>query len=122
MGQIHQNMARPSSKSKHKRTLHKGRSTTIIDMMQFVSDWFDSEESENDPCIVSEGGVANYEISVQMWVEIEENDDQFESSIFENLTQQMVETIGFEVFDETHVEPINLFVEEIDKTTESNIF
>ena len=34
----------------------------------------------------SQGEVANCQSSVQEFVEIEENDDQFESSVFENLT------------------------------------
>ena len=95
---------------------------TLIDMIQFMSDWFDFEESENGSCVVSEGEVANCGSSVQECVEIEENDDQFESSIFENLTQQMVEALGLEVVDKTHIESTNLVVKEIDKTTESNIF
>ena len=35
---------------KHKPTLPKGRPTTLVDMMQFVSDWFDFEESESVHC------------------------------------------------------------------------
>ncbi|KAI9192688.1 hypothetical protein LWI28_026603 [Acer negundo] len=66
--------------------------------------------------------VANCRSSVQECVEIEENDDQFESSIFESLTQQMVESIGREVVDKDHIESTNLVVEEIDKTIKSNIF
>ena len=34
----------------------------------------------------------------------------------------MVESIGLEVVDKDHIESTNLIVEEIDKTTESNIF
>ncbi|KAI9194430.1 hypothetical protein LWI28_005930 [Acer negundo] len=34
----------------------------------------------------------------------------------------MVEAIGLEVVDKAYIEPTNLVVEEIDKTTESNIF
>ncbi|KAK3189901.1 hypothetical protein Dsin_029462 [Dipteronia sinensis] len=35
---------------KRKPTLPKGRPTTLIDMMHFVSDWFDFEESESVHC------------------------------------------------------------------------
>ncbi|KAI9198714.1 hypothetical protein LWI28_021056 [Acer negundo] len=70
----------------------------------------------------SQGGVANCGSSVQECVEIEENDDQFESLIFENLTQQMVEAIGLEVVDKAHIEPTNLVVEEIGKIIENIVF
>ncbi|KAK0606394.1 hypothetical protein LWI29_037269 [Acer saccharum] len=99
-------------------------------MMQFVAEWFGFEESENVSCAVSDDGVANCKNSVQEWVEIDESDDQIESSIFGNFTQQMVEAIDLEVVHQAHIEPTNQVVEEINKiktqfaklTIESNIF
>ncbi|KAK3212403.1 hypothetical protein Dsin_017109 [Dipteronia sinensis] len=52
MGQTHENLTGPNSNSKPRPTLHRNRPTTLVDMMQFVAEWFDFEENENTSCDV----------------------------------------------------------------------
>ncbi|KAK0603671.1 hypothetical protein LWI29_007361 [Acer saccharum] len=75
---------------KYKPTLPKCRSTTLIDMMQFVSDWFDYEKSENTFCNELGDRVADCDNSVQEKlvdcfdvVKNEEENDKLEFSISE---------------------------------------
>ncbi|KAK0576292.1 hypothetical protein LWI29_015025 [Acer saccharum] len=122
-------MARPNSNSKPKPTLPKGRPTTLVDMMQFVSNLFDFEESESVHCdildsdnMVDCGNITQEELVDCVSVKIEESDDQIVYVNFENFTQQMVEAIDREVVDKAHIESTNLVVEEIDKTIENIVF
>ncbi|KAK0577341.1 hypothetical protein LWI29_031612 [Acer saccharum] len=114
MGQTHQNMARPNSNSKPKPTLPKGRSTTLIDMMQFVSDWFDFEENENISCdaagdIVFDCGNSIQEKLVDCFdvVKNVEENVKNEYSISRNFTQLEAEAFDLRVIKEVHIEPTN---------------
>ena len=98
-------------------------------MMQFVSDWFDFEESESVHCdilgndnMVDCGNITQEELVDCVAGKIEESDDQIVSLNFENFTQQMVEAIDLEVVDKAHIDSTNLVVEEIDKTIENIVF
>ncbi|KAI9160352.1 hypothetical protein LWI28_007354 [Acer negundo] len=64
-GQTHENLIWTNSNSKPRPTLPKGRPTTLVDMMRFVSDWFDFEENENDCCDESRDGVVDCDNSVR---------------------------------------------------------
>ncbi|KAI9192360.1 hypothetical protein LWI28_021693 [Acer negundo] len=117
---------------KHKPTLPKGRPTTLVDMMQFVSDCFDFEENENTSCdvlgdiiviviIVFKSVVADCGNSVQVKfvdcfdvVKNVEVNDKIEFSISENFIQPMMEAFDLEVVIEVHFEPTNQVGEGID--------
>ncbi|KAK2650474.1 hypothetical protein Ddye_017963 [Dipteronia dyeriana] len=46
MGQTHENLVGTNSNSKTRPTLQRNRPTTLVDMMQFVAEWFDLVENK----------------------------------------------------------------------------
>ncbi|KAK3223268.1 hypothetical protein Dsin_010293 [Dipteronia sinensis] len=96
MGQTHENLVGSNSNSKPKPTLHRNRPTTLVDMMQFVSEWFDFEENDNTSCDVLGDIVVDCDNSVQEKlvdcfdvVKNEEENDEIEFSISDNFIRPM---------------------------------
>ncbi|KAK2654367.1 hypothetical protein Ddye_014223 [Dipteronia dyeriana] len=120
MGQTHENLVGTNSNSKPRPTLHRNRPTTLVDMMQFVTEWFDLEENENAFCDTSGDRVVECGNSIQekpmdcfdVIKNVEEN-DKIEFSISENFIQPMTEAFDRGIVKEVLIEPINQVIEGI---------
>ncbi|KAK3185104.1 hypothetical protein Dsin_032390 [Dipteronia sinensis] len=117
MGQIHENLVGSNSNSKPRQpTLPRNRPTTLVDMMQFVKEWFDFEERENASCNASVVYCGN-SVREKIFdcfdvVKNEEGNDKIKSSISGNFTQLEAEALDVGVVMKVHIEPTNQVDEE----------
>lgn len=74
--------------SHHRPMLPKGKSTTLVDMMKFVSEWFDFEESNDASCVTVGVGIVNCGDIIR-----EDTINDFDVDKIENLDEQ----IGLEI-------------------------